>query len=152
MEDRYHNVPAPPQRASAGSLPIVNVDTFETNAAFLSPTAVIAYLEDIIRTVESVQKEFQGRSVAILGDRMADDIHGLAGKVGMFGFVRLNEVAREVERTSRTGRTIEPELGAELDDALEATLSQARHRLEAAIATSRAASCETRGTETVENG
>jgi len=151
MEDGHHITPAPPQRASAASLPIVNVDTFETSAAFLSPAAVVSYLEDIIRTIESVQKEFHGRNAKILGDKMADGIHALAGKVGMFGFVRLSEVAREVERAARTGRTIEHELAAELDDALEASLAQTRHRLEAARATSRAASYETRGVESADN-
>jgi PAS domain S-box-containing protein len=151
MEDRHHITPTPPQRANAASLPIVNVDTFETSAAFLSPTAVVSYLEDIIRTIESVQKEFHGRNAKVLGDEMADGIHALAGKVGMFGFARLNEVAREVERVARTGRTIEHELAAELNDALEGSVAQARHRLEAAHATSRAASYEARGVESAEN-
>jgi CheY-like chemotaxis protein/HPt (histidine-containing phosphotransfer) domain-containing protein len=130
------------KRISTVTLPVLNIDTFETSAAFLSPSAVESYLEDIIRTVEMVQNVIQARSSTQLGDQATDAIHTLAGKAGMFGFARLNEVAREVERAARTRQTIEDDLIAELDDALVATLAQTRHRLDAARATSRVASSE----------
>jgi PAS domain S-box-containing protein len=144
MEDGNHAANEVVKPSSAPSLPVLNVDMFETSSAFLSPAAVISYLEDIIRTVETVRSDFQAREATILGDRMADAIHALAGKTGMFGFVRLTAVAREVERAARTGHNIERELATEFDDALQVTLAQTHHRLDAARATSRAASDDTR--------
>jgi HPt (histidine-containing phosphotransfer) domain-containing protein len=123
---------------------VLNVDTYETSAAFLSPSAVVSYLEDIVRTVETIQSDFQGGGGTILSDRITDGIHALAGKAGMFGFARLTSISRQVEHAARIGQIIERERSAEFDDALRATLAEARDRLEAARATCRAISDEAR--------
>jgi CheY-like chemotaxis protein/nitrogen-specific signal transduction histidine kinase len=111
-------------------LPIVDANIFATNAGFLSSASVATYLEGIVVEAEELQQTLRAldRSGAVDGG-VADAVHRLAGKAGMFGFVRLTDAARNFERAARTGAAVEPAIAAGFTASLDVSLLEARRRL-----------------------
>jgi signal transduction histidine kinase/HPt (histidine-containing phosphotransfer) domain-containing protein/ActR/RegA family two-component response regulator len=123
---------APPARTAEqeAGLPIVDADIFATNSGFLSSAVVANYLEVILADAEALQRTLRAldRSGAVDSD-VADAVHRLAGKAGMFGFVRLTDAARHFERAARTGAAVEPAIAEGLTATLDVSVLEARRRL-----------------------
>jgi CheY-like chemotaxis protein/HPt (histidine-containing phosphotransfer) domain-containing protein len=131
---RKANIAEPVEFQTGGAagnmaLPIIDVDCFETNMAFLAPGTSAIHLESMVASMEqalrSLQTMEEGETVS---DTLSDTVHALAGTIGMFGFLRLADIGRRFERAARANAVVSPALGANLIASLEVSLREARLR------------------------
>jgi PAS domain S-box-containing protein len=121
--------PARPGREQP-ALPIVDANIFATNAGFLSSASVATYLEAILADAEDLQQTLRALDQSgAVDDGVADAVHRLAGKAGMFGFSRLTDAARNYERAARTGAAVEPAIAEGFTATLNVSVLEARRRL-----------------------
>jgi len=118
------------------ALPIIDVDCFETNMAFLAPGAVATHLASFAVGMEQAlcSLDALGENETV-GNALSDAVHALTGAIGMFGFVRLVDIGRRFERAARGNSAVSPALAADLAAALEASLREVRLRIDQALNT-----------------
>ncbi len=126
------HAPAAPAPVYEG-LPVIDQAVFETNTGLLKPSSVVAYLEEIFSRTEIVLGALHdfGASRRLQGN-VLDNVHTLAGSIGLFGFARAAEAARRFEHAVAAGEPQAQACAETLAAALQSSLPDIDGRLNAA--------------------
>ncbi len=127
---------APPGSADpvlGAELPIFDSGGFDRTAAFLAPDRVADYLRAIAGSGDALLCGLRAPDgLAENGHKLAEQAHALASSAGMLGFTRVATLSRRFEYALQSGSADAQELAAGLGAALEATLHDMEHRIDAA--------------------
>jgi signal transduction histidine kinase/CheY-like chemotaxis protein len=126
-EVRPHHHAVPGLAADSAALPVIAETTFASSAAYLPAESLAHYLERLAAGVEDLVVTL--RETGPADDGLADTVHGLAGRAGLLGFLRLSAAAGLLEQAIRT-RAHDLRAHAEvLIAACEASLGEIRRRV-----------------------
>jgi signal transduction histidine kinase/CheY-like chemotaxis protein/HPt (histidine-containing phosphotransfer) domain-containing protein len=134
IEDAADRHSAPPHRraapslaADSASLPVIQDSTFASSAAYLPAESLAHYLERLAAGVDDLIVTL--RADGATGDGLADTVHGLAGRAGLLGFLRLAAAAGLLERAIRNKAHDKQAHAEVLIGACEASLGEIRRRV-----------------------
>ncbi len=126
-DTRPHHPATPGLADDSAALPVISETSFASSAAYLPAESLAHYLERLAAGVEDLVVVL--RKAGPAGDALADTVHGLAGRAGLLGFLRLSAACGLLEHAIRAGA---PDMRAHADvliAACEASLGEIRRRV-----------------------
>jgi CheY-like chemotaxis protein/HPt (histidine-containing phosphotransfer) domain-containing protein len=121
-----------PKPVLGEELPIFDPEGYERTAAFLAPGKIALYLRTLADSGEALLHELRAPdALAQNGPELAEKAHALASSAGNLGFARVATLSRRFEYAVKRGAAEARDLAAGLEAALEATLHDMEHRIDA---------------------
>lgn len=117
--------PAGPAADLIGAdMPLLDPAIAARLATFLPADVVASYLQAIRARADATLQDIDRRDPPCPSTTLADSVHALTGSAGMFGFMRLAGVGRQLEQALRSGTIATSDLTQGYRAAIVASLSE----------------------------